>query len=62
MTSEPPSPATVVFLLADHQAGVVERVIKAPPRVRVEPNALALAPATLHEPSSTGLLNPLLAA
>ena len=43
MTSEPPSPATAVFLLADHQAGVLERVIKAPPRMEVEPNALALA-------------------
>jgi hypothetical protein len=43
MTSEPPSPATAAFLLADHQADVLERVIKAPPRVEVEPNALALA-------------------
>jgi len=32
-----------VFLLADHQAGVLEGVIKAPPRVGVEANALALA-------------------
>ena len=35
MTSEPPSSATAVVLSADHQAGVIERVIKAPPRVEV---------------------------
>ncbi len=43
MTSEPPSSATAVVLSADHQAGVIERVIKAPPRVEVEANALAPA-------------------
>jgi len=43
MTSEPPSPATAMFLLAGHQAGVLEGVIKAPPRVGVAANALAPA-------------------
>jgi nicotinamidase-related amidase len=40
---EPLSPATVVFLLVDHQTGVFERVVKAPPREQVEANVLRLA-------------------
>jgi len=43
MTSEPPSPATAMFLLAGHQAGALEGVIKAPPRVEAAANALARA-------------------
>jgi hypothetical protein len=38
MTLEPLSPTTAVFLLADHQTGVFERVVKAPPREQVEAN------------------------
>jgi hypothetical protein len=43
MTSEPPSQRRRGFLLADHQAGVPEGVIKAPSRVEAQANALALA-------------------
>jgi hypothetical protein len=43
MTSEPPSPATAIFLFTGQQAGVLEGVIKAPPRVEAAANALALA-------------------
>jgi nicotinamidase-related amidase len=37
------SPATAVFLLVDHQTGVFERVVKAPPRDQVKTNVLRLA-------------------
>jgi nicotinamidase-related amidase len=40
---EPLSPHTAVFLLIDHQTGVFERVVKAPPREQVETNVLRLA-------------------
>jgi nicotinamidase-related amidase len=43
MNVEPLSPATAVFLLVDHQTGVFERVVKAPPRDHVEANVLRLA-------------------
>jgi nicotinamidase-related amidase len=43
MTLEPLSPTTAVFLLVDHQTGVFERVVKAPPREQVEANVLRLA-------------------
>ena len=43
MTSEPLSPSQAVLLLADHQAGVLEYVVKAPPREQVEANVLRLA-------------------
>jgi nicotinamidase-related amidase len=43
MTAEPLSPTAAVFLLVDHQTGVFERVVKAPPRERVEANVLRLA-------------------
>jgi nicotinamidase-related amidase len=43
MTLEPLSPTTAVFLLVDHQTGVFERVVKAPPRDQVEANVLRLA-------------------
>src|SRR5919197_4121394 len=43
MILEPLSPSTVVFLLVDHQTGVFERVVKAPPREQVEVNVLRLA-------------------
>jgi hypothetical protein len=43
MTSEPPSPATAIFLFTGPPAGVLEGVIKAPPRVEAAANALALA-------------------
>src|SRR6266567_7973508 len=36
MTLEPLSSTTAVFLLVDHQTGVFERVVKAPPRDQVE--------------------------
>lgn len=42
MPSEPLSPATAVFLLADHQTGVLDYVVKAPPREQVEANVLRL--------------------
>jgi nicotinamidase-related amidase len=40
---KPLSAATAVFLLVDHQTGVFERVVKAPPRDQVETNVLRLA-------------------
>jgi len=40
---EPLSARTAVFLLVDHQVGVFERVVKAPPREQVEANVLRLA-------------------
>lgn len=43
MTSEPLSPATALLLLADHQTGVLEYVVKTPPRDQVEANAIRLA-------------------
>jgi nicotinamidase-related amidase len=43
MSAEPLSPATSVFLLVDHQTGVFERVVKAPPREQVQANVLRLA-------------------
>jgi nicotinamidase-related amidase len=43
MTAEPLSRDSVVFLLVDHQTGVFERVVKAPPRGQVEANVLRLA-------------------
>jgi len=43
MTPEPLSPSTVAFLLADHQTGVLDRVVKVPPREAVEANVLRLA-------------------
>jgi nicotinamidase-related amidase len=43
MMLEPLSASTVVFLLVDHQTGVFERVVKAPPREQVEANVLRLA-------------------
>jgi nicotinamidase-related amidase len=43
MMPEPLSPSTAVFLLVDHQTGVFERVVKAPPRDEVETNVLRLA-------------------
>jgi nicotinamidase-related amidase len=42
-TAEPLSQASAVFLLVDHQTGVFERVVKAPPREEVEANVLRLA-------------------
>jgi nicotinamidase-related amidase len=43
MTPEPLSARTAVFLPVDHQLGVFERVVKAPPREQVEANVLRLA-------------------
>jgi hypothetical protein len=43
MLPEPLSPAAAVFLLVDHQTGVFERVVKAPPRDAVELNVRRLA-------------------
>jgi nicotinamidase-related amidase len=43
VTPEPLSPSTVVFLLVDHQTGVFDRVVKAPPRDEVKANVLRLA-------------------
>jgi nicotinamidase-related amidase len=43
MALETLSPTTAVFLLIDHQIGVFERVVKAPPREQVEANVLRLA-------------------
>jgi nicotinamidase-related amidase len=43
MTPEPLSPSAAVFLLVDHQTGLFERVVKAPPREQVEANVLRLA-------------------
>ncbi len=43
MTAEPLSRDSVVFLLVDHQTGVFERVVKAPPRDQVEANVVRLA-------------------
>jgi len=43
MTLEPLSSTTAVFLLVDHQTGVFERVVKAPPRDQVEANVLRFA-------------------
>jgi nicotinamidase-related amidase len=43
MTPEPLSRAAAVFLLVDHQTGVFERVVKAPPRYAVELNVRRLA-------------------
>jgi nicotinamidase-related amidase len=37
------APQTAVFLLIDHQEGVFERVVKAPPREQVEANVVRLA-------------------
>jgi nicotinamidase-related amidase len=43
MTADPLSRASAVFLLVDHQAGVFERVVKAPPREQVEASVLRFA-------------------
>jgi hypothetical protein len=43
MTLEPLSSTTAVFLLVDHQTGVFERVVKAPPPDQAEANVLRLA-------------------
>ncbi|MBV9383952.1 MAG: isochorismatase family protein [Streptosporangiaceae bacterium] len=43
MTSEPLAPSTAVLLLADHQTGVLDYVVKAPPREQVEASVLRLA-------------------
>jgi nicotinamidase-related amidase len=43
MTTEPLSASTAVLLLADHQTGVLDYVVKAPPRDQVEANVLRLA-------------------
>src|SRR5947199_9965380 len=43
MTFEPLSATSAVFLLVDHQTGVFERVVKAPPREQVEANVVRLA-------------------
>ncbi len=43
MTAEPLSRDSVVFLLVDHQTGVFELVVKAPPRDQVEANVVRLA-------------------
>ncbi len=43
MTAEPLSRDGAVFLLVDHQTGVFERVVKAPPRGQVEANVVRLA-------------------
>jgi nicotinamidase-related amidase len=53
MPSEPLSATTAVFLLVDHQSGVFDRVVKAPPREQVEANVLRLARAAaiLHVPT-----------
>ena len=42
MTSEPLSPSTAVLLLADHQTGVLDYVVKSPPREQVEASVLRL--------------------
>jgi nicotinamidase-related amidase len=63
------SRATAVFLLVDHQTGVFERVVKAPPREQVEANVLRLAraaaildiPAILTTSEEEGENGPLLA-
>jgi nicotinamidase-related amidase len=71
MTLEPLSPTTAVFLLVDHQTGVFERVVQAPPRAEVEANVLRLARAaalldipailtTSEEESDNGALLPAL--
>jgi nicotinamidase-related amidase len=66
--SEPLSPMSAVFLLVDHQTGVLEHVVKAPPREQVEANVLWLARAaatfdipailTTSEESENGALLP----
>ena len=72
MAPEPLSPKTAVLLLIDHQTGVFERVVKAPPRDQVEANVLRLARAaaildipviltTSEEKSENGALLPSLA-
>jgi nicotinamidase-related amidase len=43
MTAEPLSRDSAVFLLAGHQTGGFERVVKAPPRDQVEANVVRLA-------------------
>jgi hypothetical protein len=43
MTLESLSPTIAVFLLVDHQTGVFDRVVKAPPREQVETNVRRLA-------------------
>jgi nicotinamidase-related amidase len=43
MTAEPLSRDRAVFLLVDHQTGMFERVVKAPPRGQVEANVVRLA-------------------
>jgi nicotinamidase-related amidase len=68
MTSNPLSPSKAVLLLADHQTGVMDHVVKVPPREQVEANALRLARAatalgmpvicTTSEESQNGTLMP----
>jgi nicotinamidase-related amidase len=43
MTISELTPDTAVFLLVDHQTGVVDRIVKAPTREEVEANVLRLA-------------------
>jgi nicotinamidase-related amidase len=43
MTAVPLSRASAAFLLVDHQTGVFERVVKAPPRDQVKANMVRLA-------------------
>jgi nicotinamidase-related amidase len=69
MALESLSSTTAVFLLVDHQTGVFERVVKAPPREQVEANVLRLAraaaildiPAIFTTSEETGDNGPLLA-
>jgi hypothetical protein len=43
MTAEPLSPAAAAFLLVDHQAGVLERVVRVPAAAEVEADVLRLS-------------------
>jgi nicotinamidase-related amidase len=69
MTPATLSASTAVFLLVDHQTGVFERVVKAPPRDEVEANVVRLAraaalldiPAILTTSEEDGENGPLLA-
>jgi nicotinamidase-related amidase len=71
MTFDPLSRKTAVLLAVDHQTGVFERVVKAPPREQVEANVVRLARAaalldipailtTSEEESDNGALLPAL--
>ena len=58
MTAERLSPTTAALLLVDQQTGVLERVVKAPPREAVEANVLRLARrrSITYEPRLRGAL------